>query len=89
MIICSCNALSDHDVRGCALRDDAPRKVSEVYACLGCSPQCGACARTIRQILRDASAGCAGCPNGCDGKSDLSIMMDVERDAEGRAIVIA
>jgi len=63
MIICSCNVLSDHDVRAAVHADDEPlRTVSEVYTCLGCSPECGRCARTIRRIITDALGGCGdGC----------------------------
>jgi bacterioferritin-associated ferredoxin len=61
MIVCSCNVLSDAQVRDVlSERDEAPRKVSEVYGCLGCSPQCGRCARTIRGIMREAGACCGG-----------------------------
>jgi len=54
MIICSCNALSDHDVRAALGCDAQPRRVSDVYGCLGCRPNCGTCARTIREIMREA-----------------------------------
>ena len=54
MIVCSCNVLSDKQVRSVVETECAPRRVSEVYGCLGCSPQCGRCARTIRDIMRDA-----------------------------------
>ncbi len=57
MIVCSCNVLSDHDVRATLASDDAvPRTAGEVYNCLGCSPQCGRCARTIRRIMDEALA---------------------------------
>ena len=56
MIICSCNVLSDMDVRGVAAAADAPRTAAQVHRCLGCSPECGSCARTIRQIVADAVA---------------------------------
>lgn len=67
MIVCSCNVLSDSAVReACALRDGRPRSTGEVYRCLGCSPQCGRCARTIRAIMNEALAvcppSCATCP---------------------------
>ena len=63
MIVCSCNVLSDHDVRA-ALGRDSPRNAGQVYGCLGCSPQCGRCARTIRRIMDEATAAaaCARCP---------------------------
>jgi bacterioferritin-associated ferredoxin len=53
MIVCSCNVISDHDVRT-AVKDKAPRNCVEVYDCFGCSAQCGRCARTIKKILHDA-----------------------------------
>lgn len=55
MIVCSCNVLSDGAVRGCLSDGPAcPRTPAQVYACLGCSPKCGRCARTIREIMRSA-----------------------------------
>ncbi len=67
MIVCSCNRLSDRDIRGCCKDGpDAPRQVGQVYRCLGCSPQCGRCARTINAIMKEAyaSAACA-CAGDC------------------------
>ena len=55
MIVCSCNVLSDNAVRACLHRGpDCPRTPAQVQACLGCSPKCGRCARTIRGILQNA-----------------------------------
>ncbi len=59
MIVCSCNILSDKQVRDVVENTHAPRKVSEVYGCLGCSPQCGRCARSIRSIMKDAGVCCS------------------------------
>ena len=53
MIICSCNVLSDHDVRS-AIEAERTRSTSRVYGCLGCSAQCGRCAHTIRRIMDEA-----------------------------------
>jgi bacterioferritin-associated ferredoxin len=68
MIVCSCNVLSDHDVRTAVTAGPAPRTAGQVYGCLGCSPQCGRCARTIQQIMNEAlaasGAGCQCCPGG-------------------------
>jgi bacterioferritin-associated ferredoxin len=50
MIVCSCNVLSDHQVRA-VVNETEPRATSQVYGCLGCSAQCGRCARTIRKIM--------------------------------------
>jgi bacterioferritin-associated ferredoxin len=58
MIVCSCNVLSDRDVRSAVSAAETPRKTSQVYGCLGCSAQCGRCARTIRKIMDEALAGC-------------------------------
>ncbi len=67
MIVCSCNVLSDSAVRGACASEACPRTAGDVYRCLGCSPQCGRCARTIRAIMRETGAGCspacaAACP---------------------------
>jgi bacterioferritin-associated ferredoxin len=62
MIVCSCNVLSDQDVRS-AVEAERPRSTSQVYGCLGCSPKCGRCARNIRRIIDEAlgSARAASC----------------------------
>ena len=58
MIVCSCNVLTDHDVRGALSGNEAPpRSTGDVYRCLGCSAQCGRCARTIRRIMDEALTG--------------------------------
>jgi len=67
MIVYSCNVITDHDVRN-AVADarDLPRTAGQVYGCLGCSAQCGRCARTIRQIMTEALGPCAkACCEGC------------------------
>jgi bacterioferritin-associated ferredoxin len=69
MIVCSCNVISDHEVRK-ACAKSAPRTTGQVYGCLGCSAQCGRCARSIRKIMDEALAGAAvaatgSCPTGC------------------------
>lgn len=70
MIVCSCNVLSDCQIKA-ALEDPAAsvRTPGQVYRCLGCSAQCGRCARTIKALLDAAlgatcapAPGCAGCP---------------------------
>ncbi len=63
MIVCSCNVLSDHDVRATlAAGDAAPRTTCQVYHCLGCNAQCGRCARTIRRIMDEALAAAGSAP---------------------------
>jgi bacterioferritin-associated ferredoxin len=69
MIVCSCNVLTDHDVRSAvSAADDLPRSAKQIYGCLGCSAECGRCARTIKTIIDEAlgvcaKACCSGCPH--------------------------
>lgn len=68
MIVCSCNVLSDRQVRDVVADPDAAvRTAGQVYRCLGCSPQCGRCARTIRGIIDQAlgASACQSCPLEC------------------------
>jgi bacterioferritin-associated ferredoxin len=66
MIVCSCNALSEAQVRESLGDASAPRTTFEVYRCLGCSPQCGRCARTIRAIMDEAlGRPCDACAVDC------------------------
>ncbi|MET0671255.1 MAG: (2Fe-2S)-binding protein [Xanthobacteraceae bacterium] len=69
MIVCSCNVLTDKDVRSAVQANAKPRSTSQVYGCLGCSAQCGRCARTIRRIM-DEALGAAACPTACHGCAD-------------------
>jgi bacterioferritin-associated ferredoxin len=54
MIVCSCNVLSDYDVRT-VVRTATYRTPSRVYGCLGCRAQCGRCVHTIRKIMNEAT----------------------------------
>jgi bacterioferritin-associated ferredoxin len=67
MIVCSCNVLTDHDVRRALTSEDAlPRNVKQVLGCLGCSAECGRCARTIITIAEEALGACLkGCHSRC------------------------
>jgi bacterioferritin-associated ferredoxin len=67
MIVCSCNVLSDHDVRSAVeSAEDLPRSAKQIYGCLGCSAECGRCARTIKTIIDEALGACAkACRSGC------------------------
>ena len=62
MIVCSCNAFSDCDVQTAVA--NAARRVSEVYTSIGCTPQCGQCARTVERILDEGIT-----PRGSDAPS--------------------
>jgi bacterioferritin-associated ferredoxin len=69
MIVCSCNVLSDHDVRNAvSASSELRRNAKQIYGCLGCSAECGRCARTIKSIIDEALGTCAksccvGCPH--------------------------
>ena len=56
MIVCSCNVLTDDDVRSALTRIVGLRTAGQVYDSLGCRAQCGCCARTIRRIMDEALA---------------------------------
>ena len=56
MIVCSCNILSDTEVRTVA-NTATRRTTSYVFSCLGCRAQCGRCARTIREIMDEVFDG--------------------------------
>ena len=78
MIVCSCNVLSDDDVRAAvSMAADVPRTAREVYGCLGCSAECGRCARTIKRIMTEALGAClqecgGGCPHQQTGEGELA-----------------
>ena len=57
MIVCSCNILSDQDIRAVA-KDPSyvPPRVAEIYSRLGCNAECGRCVRTIKTIVEEAAA---------------------------------
>ena len=56
MIVCSCNVLSDTEVRTVA-NTATRRTTSYVFSCLGCRARCGRCARTIREIMDEVFEG--------------------------------
>jgi bacterioferritin-associated ferredoxin len=58
MIVCSCNVLSDKDVRETVgARGERP-SVGAVFRHMGCEAKCGRCARSIVAIV-DQHAGAA------------------------------
>lgn len=63
MIVCSCNVLSDHEVRAVA-RTATHRTTTYIYRCLSCRARCGRCAPTIRKIMDEVlDGGKGGCPD--------------------------
>lgn len=73
MIICSCNVLSDHDVRDCLGQKLERPSVGAVFRHMGREPQCGRCARSINAIVdqhmegRAKHCGGAGECDNCPG----------------------
>ena len=54
MIVCSCNIISDHDIRGVVVAtDDALSSPAQVYDCLGCTVRCGRCSQSVRRIIEE------------------------------------
>ena len=61
MIICSCNFISDRDVREAVVTADVGVcSTAQVYNCLGHLVRCGHCSRSVRTILQERRAGLAG-----------------------------
>ncbi len=54
MIVCSCNVLTDVDIRASIATLDRPGRVCDVYASLGCAAKCGGCAGTICALISEA-----------------------------------
>lgn len=54
MIVCSCNALREREVRE-TIRSGA-RSERDAYARLGCRPQCGRCLPYARELVREESS---------------------------------
>jgi bacterioferritin-associated ferredoxin len=54
MIVCSCNLLSDTQVRSAVASGAIRPRMSYVYASLGCTVRCGHCVRTIKAFLRES-----------------------------------
>jgi bacterioferritin-associated ferredoxin len=85
VIVCSCNVLSDDDVRACLNPGpDCPLTRAQVYRCLGCQPECGHCARTIRSIMDQALAAAANdahpaaCMKGCCSAASIAPALAAE-----------
>jgi len=51
VIVCSCNVLSDSQVRSTIASAKSCARLKHVYAALCCTAKCGRCARTIQAIL--------------------------------------
>jgi bacterioferritin-associated ferredoxin len=54
MIVCSCNVLTEVEIRASIATPNGPRRVCDVYASLGCAAKCGGCAVTISALISEA-----------------------------------
>ncbi len=91
MIVCSCNVISDHDIRKAVTSsDELPRSPKQVYGCLGCSAECGRCARTIKSIIDEALGPCArACQSGCQHAHQHAPVQTAEDDLQSRFALAA
>jgi bacterioferritin-associated ferredoxin len=91
MIVCSCNVISDHDIRKAVTSaDELPRNPKQVYGCLGCSAECGRCARTIKTIIDEALGPCArNCQAGCQHAHGHASVQAAEDDLQSRFALAA
>jgi bacterioferritin-associated ferredoxin len=53
MIVCSCNVLTEVEIRASIATLKGPRRVCDVYASLGCAARCGGCAGTICALINE------------------------------------
>lgn len=82
MIVCSCNVISDHVVRRTIDDPDAAvARVSCLFGHLGCRPQCGRCAPTLRRLIRESAAH--------DDTTCRAAIDDVSEEAVGAYAVAA
>ena len=51
MIVCVCNAISEHEVR--ELAHKGARTPEAAYEKLGCEPQCGCCLDYAQEIIEE------------------------------------
>lgn len=54
MYVCSCNAITDRQIRAAA--KEAAGSPTRCYLCLGFRPQCGKCLPRVRAILAQMAA---------------------------------
>jgi bacterioferritin-associated ferredoxin len=67
MIVCSCNVLSDRDVRDTVSAGADRPSVASVFRNMGCEAKCGRCVRSIVAIVDQHSAARL---DECGGSSD-------------------
>ena len=63
MIVCSCNVVSDRDIRE-RLGGGARPRVGALFRQLGCEAKCGRCARSIVAVVDEHHAATSECGGG-------------------------
>jgi bacterioferritin-associated ferredoxin len=58
MIVRSCNAFSDHQVRAAVANAAGQPRMSKIYRSLGFKAHCGRCTYTIKQIMDETPNRC-------------------------------
>lgn len=53
MVVCICNAIREHQIRGVARQCQTP---CQAYSALGCQPKCGQCTVVARAIIAEERA---------------------------------
>lgn len=61
MYVCICNGLSEKKVRETARRVGGAATASELFRCLGATPQCGKCASYALDVFRDETSRRTNC----------------------------
>ena len=59
MIVCSCNVVTDSEIRATLASGECARTPFAVYEHLGCRLNCGRCIATVRTIINETDAGMA------------------------------
>jgi bacterioferritin-associated ferredoxin len=60
MIVCSCNVLSDHQLRSALANATQRLRMSQIYDYLGSQAQCGRCAPMIKRIMDEMTNDAIG-----------------------------
>ncbi len=72
MIVCSCNLITDTNIRSTLGGEASPRTPIGVYKSLGCRPNCGRCFATVSSIISEAMGNGGSGSASYDGACDAS-----------------
>jgi bacterioferritin-associated ferredoxin len=74
VIVCSCNVLSDSQIRSAIASGTPCARLKQVYTSLCCAAKCGRCARTIKAILEAHKQAPmkVGSPEAADAAASIS-----------------